>query len=136
MRGTLLVAVLLAGCGAGFQKGVVPAPSTLSTTVEVADTARVRVGCRVPANTTCRWAVTVGGAAVAGLADGLTADLAFVAPAPGDSVEVVASARAVRRGLVSTAAATKRVWVSRPDVAPAAPDSVFVITVTVPPVSN
>ncbi len=138
MRGLVLLgAFSMIGCAAAFGKPVTPAPRDVTSTVAaVADTAVVRFGCAVPQNTTCRWAATVAGVPVTGFADGLEARVALVAPAPGDSVQVVASARAVRRGLVSTQAATKAVWVKRADVAPVAPDSVLVIQVTVPPVTN
>lgn len=137
MRGlVLLAAFAVVGCAATFGKPVTPAPRELAAEVSsLADTAVVRFRCAVPGNVTCRWAVTAGAQAFAP-ADGLEAEVRFAAPAPGDSVQVIGAARAVRRGLVSATATTKAVWVKRADVAPQAPDSVFVVQITVPPVTN
>jgi hypothetical protein len=131
-----IAGLAVAACGAG-RPNVLPAPNALSVVSSTAaDSAIVRVRCSVGAETTCRWAATVGGATVAGIPDGLEARLAFVAPAPGDSVLVTASARAVRRGLVSAGAATAQAWVKRTDVPPGAPDSVIVIDIVIPPATN
>lgn len=91
-----------------------------------ADTASVRVRCVVPASTTCRWTSSVGVAP-----DGIEAVFTFAAPAPGDSVQAVGTARAVRRGLVSATATPFAAWVKRNDVAPGAPDSVIVVEIIV-----
>lgn len=135
-RSSVLAALLLVACGAG-RPTLTPAPVDVAMLSAVeADSAVVRVRCQVGAATTCRWAATVGGAPITNLPDGLEARLAFVAPAPGDSVLVTATARAVRRGLVSVGAATAQAWVKRADVAPGAPDSVIVIDIIVPPVGS
>lgn len=133
VRSFLAVALVAVGAcgliGAGSGK-LVPAPDAVSAAAEVlADTASVRVRCTVPASTTCRWASSVGTAP-----DGIEATFKFVAPAPGDSVQVVGTARAVRRGLVSATATPFAAWVKRNDVAPGAPDSVIVVEIIVPPV--
>jgi hypothetical protein len=124
--------LFLGACGLiGAGSGKAPsAPDAVGAMASVeADTARVTVRCTVPANTTCRWASTLGTAP-----DGLQATYALAAPAPGDSVQVGGSVRAVRRGLVSVGATSWSAWIKRGDVAPGAPDSVIVVEIIVPPV--
>lgn len=129
----LMVSLLFLGaCGLiGAGSGKAPsAPDAVGAMASVeADTARVTVRCTVPANTTCRWASTLGTAP-----DGVQATYALAAPAPGDSVQVGGSVRAVRRGLVSVGATSWSAWIKRGDVAPGAPDSVIVVEIIVPPV--
>lgn len=125
-----LLAVGACATAAAATGGNVQPPRDVSTMASIeADTASVRVRCTVPASTTCRWASSVGAAP-----DGLEAVFKLVAPAPGDSVQVTGTARAVRRGLVSATATPFAAWVKRGDVAPGAPDSVIVVEIIVPPV--
>lgn len=132
MRLPLVALLAVTGCGALWPRPVTPRPSALAVAQSVvADSAVVRVRCSVPANATCRWSASVGGQ-VRPVPDGLEARLAFVAPEPGDSVLVYAGAQALRRGLLSTETRSVSVWVRRPDVPPLAPDSVWVVEVTVP----
>jgi hypothetical protein len=132
--GLMLSLVFIGACAtaAAAGGGKVQPPRDVSTATAIeADTASVRVRCTVPANTTCRWASSVGAAP-----DGIEAVFKFAAPAPGDSVQVVGTARAVRRGLVSATATPFAAWVKRGDVPPGAPDSVVVVEIVVPPVTN
>jgi len=132
--GMMLALVAVGACAtAAASSGKGPQePREVSVAAEVlADTASVRVRCTVPAQTTCRWASSVGAAP-----DGIEALFKFAAPAPGDSVQVTGSARAVRRGLVSVTATPFAAWIKRADVAPGAPDSVIVVEIIVPPVTQ
>jgi len=127
----LLASCSLIGAGSGAAP---PAPAIASVESNtLADTASIRVQCVVPAGTTCRWSAAVGGAVQPAQPDGLEATYRFLAPAPGDSVQVTGQARAVRRGLVSAGATSFSAWVRRADVPPSAPDSVIVVEIIVPP---
>jgi hypothetical protein len=128
----LLLSLLFVGaCGLiGAGSGKVP-PASPGVTMEItfmADTASVRMACR-PVGTVCRWTSNFGIAP-----DGPEAVFKLPAPTPGDSVQVVGTAHAVRRGLVSVEPNNWAAWVKRNDVPPPAPDSVIVVEILVPPV--
>lgn len=129
----LLGACSLIGAGSGAAPAA-PAVASISAST-LADTASVRVRCTVPSGTTCRWAAAVGGASQPVQADAVEVTYRFLAPVPGDSVQIVGTARAVRRGLVSVASTPWSAWVVRADAPPGAPDSVIVVEIVVPPVS-
>lgn len=137
IRRLLPLVALLASCSLiGAGAGAAPASPAIAnlTATTLADTATVRVRCAVPAETTCRWQAAVGVLALPAAPDGLEATYRFVAPAPGDSVQITGTARAVRRGLLSAGVTPWSAWIVRADTPPGAPDSVIVVEIIMPPV--
>lgn len=114
--------------------GLPTAPTSIRAEVSLftgVDSSTVRFRCYVQAPlTTCRWNSTVAGQAVGPFADGLTVDVRFARPTPGDSVLVIADARGVSaRGNLTAGSASQAVWVRIPEQLPPAPDSVRTVTI-------
>lgn len=124
---------LFGGSPDPFPAPLSPATVSVTTAAETDEQVTWDLTCVVPqspiggAITACAWNITVDGVALAAQpANGLTATLTIDKPEPGQTAQISATVRSVRRGLLSAASFTKNWEYTTPDVAPPAPTNIVV----------